>query len=269
MGILLLFPPFAADGRGNKLTKYEICDDDDSGSELKLCGPDEVAAQIIAVAGDTCVDRQLDDKGRLKWTHALHFPEGVPQEIEDLCEILTNWLSIPNRADLDLSLSLDWYKQPDDEGELVHTPTGELIYRTKYAKEPTWSSSRQARRELLNAMVRAVDTHPMLAAADVISTPPGSNGDGTSFGEILGREIAERAGRPFVPMSGPPRAQQKEEVAREVRNDFSLTEVVRGPLLLIDDVFHTGVTMESAARAARRAGASHVFALTAARTLRR
>ena len=87
--------------------------------------------------------------------------------------------------------------------------------------------------------------------------------------EQLGRDVAAKAGRRFVPMNGPARAPQKEEIIRDVRDDFNLTEVVHGPVLLVDDVFHTGVTLESAALAARRAGATSVVALTAARTLRK
>lgn len=270
MSFSIRFPPFSADSRGNKLKSYDVrAHKGDPNSMLMLCGPEEVIAQIAAVAKGTCVERSLSDKGRERWTHALYFQNGVSQEIADLCENLTELLSIPNSASIDLSLSLDWYKQANDEGELVHTPAGQLIYRTKYSNNPTWSSSRQARRDLLKAMSSTIETHPILASARLISTPPGSKGDGSSFGEILGQDVAKQAGREFVPMTGPARAPQKEEIGRNVRDDFELNEVVRGPILLIDDVFHTGVTLESAARAARRAGASEVFALTAARTLRK
>lgn len=270
MDFSIFLPPFTSDGRGNKLERYRIQDHNgEAGALLLLCGPDEVADQVILLAEGAFKNVRLGEKSRKKWTHGFFFPDGVPQEVADLCNNLTEWLSIPNSPDIDISLSLDWYKQPNDDGELVHTPAGTLIYRTKYATEPTWSSSRQARRDLLAAMSDLIVAHPLFAVAAVISSPPGSKGDGQSFGEQLGRDVAARVGLPFVPMHGPARAPQKEEIVRKVRDDFELNEVVRGSVILIDDVFHTGVTLESAARAARRAGASVVLALTAARTLRK
>lgn len=263
-------PPFTADGRGNKLKRFVIRDyKGDADAVLMLCGPDEVAAQIEAVAHDRYRPKTLTEKGREKWTHALYFPEGVPQRVADLCNDLTEWLTIPQSQSIDFSLSFDWYKQPGDDGDLVLTRAGQLISWTKYAKYPQGSSSRQARKDLLEALAGMIESHPLLAAAEVVSSPPGSNGDGASFGEHLGSDVAAKTRRRFVPMNGPARAPQKEEIVRDVRDDFDLTEVVHGPVLLIDDVFHTGVTLESAARAARRAGATSVVTLTAARTLRK
>ncbi|QIR70709.1 phosphoribosyltransferase [Kocuria sp. KD4] len=263
-------PPFIPDNRGNKQERYRILDHNgEADALLLLCGPDEVADQVREFAGRAFKNVRLGEKSSKKWTHGFFFPDGVPQDVADLCENLTEWLSIPTSPSLDISLSLDWYKQPNDDGELVHTPAGTLIYRTKYATEPTWSSSRQARRDLLTAMSGVIGTHPLFAQAAVISSPPGSKGDGQSFGEKLGPDVATKTGLPFVAMHGPARPPQKEEIVRDVRDDFELSEVVRDPIILIDDVFHTGVTLESAARAARRAGATAVLALTAARTLRK
>lgn len=265
-----LVPPFTADGRGNKLKRFAIRDHKgDTEAMLMLCGPDEVAAQIVAIAADRCRPKRLTEKGQKNWTHAFHFPEGVSQDVAELCDNLTDWLTIPQSQNIDLSLSLDWYKQPGDDDDLVLTRAGQLISWTKYAKYPQGSSSRQARKDLLTTLAGMIEDHPLLAGAEVVSSPPGSKGDGTSFGEQLGRDVAAKAGRRFVPMNGPARAPQKEEIIRDVRDDFNLTEVVHGPVLLVDDVFHTGVTLESAALAARRAGATSVVALTAARTLRK
>lgn len=270
MSFTIHFPPFSRDGRGNKLENFKISAyKGETDTALMLCGPEEVVAQVMAVANGACVTKTLTEKGKEKWTDALYFPDGVPQEIVDLCENLTDWLTIPSSESIDFSLSLDWYKQPGNNGDLVNTPAGKLISYTKYATDPTWPSSRRARIELLGALSDLIATHPLYAEAAVVTSPPGSKGDGQSFGEKLGRDVADKAGFPFAPMNGPARSPQKEEIARDVRGDFVLSAVVDGPVIIVDDVFHTGVTLESAALAARRAGASHVLTLTAARTLRK
>lgn len=270
MSFEFFFPTFSADARGNKLKSFEVRDyKGEKNAILLLCGPEEVAAQVISVSNGSCTPKSLTDHRKQTWTHAFYFSKGVPSWIVDLCDALKELLTIPNSPNLDLSMSLDWYKQPGDEGDLENTRAGQLINWTKYAKYPQGSSSREAWSELVNDMAAAIDGHPMFSAAVAVSSPPGSNGDGTSFGERLGRSVAAKAGKPFVLMKGPARAPQKEEIVREVRRDFELSEVVRGPVVLVDDVFHTGVTLESAGLAARRAGATGVMALTAARTLRK
>lgn len=263
-------PPFLPDSRGNKLEVFEVRDHGEySDSLLLLCGPDEVAAQVRLSAGDDLKDVKLGPESRKKWTHAFFFSDGVPQEIIALCEHLTQWLSIPCDPNIDIALSLDWYKRPDDSGELVLTEAGRMIQWTKYAAYPNGSSSRQARKDLISALAETIQTHPALSMADVVTSPPGSKGDGTSFGERLGRDVAAEAGKRFVPTSGPAREAQKEEAGHDVREDFEFGKASPGVVLVVDDVFHTGTTLESTALATRRAGASHVLALTAARTIRR
>lgn len=270
MSFDFLFPPFSADARGNKLESFEVRDHKGEKDEvLMLCGPEEVATQVISVSNGACKAKSLSDRGKQTWTHAFYFPEGVPNHVEDLCEALCDLLTIPSTPSIDVSMSLDWYKQPNDEGDLENTRAGRLINYTKYALYPQGSSSQKAWRELVDDMAATIDEHPMFSDAVAVSSPPGSAGDGTSFGERLGRSVAAKASKPFVSMSGPARDPQKEEVARDVRDDFELSKVVRGPIVLVDDVFHTGVTLESAGLAARRAGATGVMALTAARTLRK
>jgi len=270
MRISFDIPLFQYDSRGNKLERYEVRDHGDyPNSLLLLIGPDEVADQVRLSAGKALKEVRLGPKSRKRWTHAFFFSRGVPQEIVTLCGHLTEWLSIPCSSNIDITLSLDWYKQPDDSGDLAVTTAGKMIAWTKYAPYPNGSSSRRARRDLIDALGQAINAHPVLAAAAVISTPPGSKGDGSSFGEVLSREVAASVGKRFISTSGPAREPQKEEGAHDVRLDFQFSEIVSGAVLLVDDVFHTGSTLESTAVAARRAGAPEVLALTAARTIRR
>lgn len=262
-------PESFPDRRGSKLMRYEVQPDvDGQGSFLLLDAVDAVVDQVLRVAGSACRRDSLDDAEKEDWTCVFHFPEGIPEDVKSLCKNLESWLTIPNRIGIDLTLSLDWYTQPGDSDELDHTPTGRLIHHTKHASHPDWSHSREDRRIMLDLMSKAIVNHPLLEPASVVSSPPGSSGDGNSFGELLGSDVANKIGKKFIPMEGPAREQQKEASFREVRDDFELSQAVDGSVILVDDVYRSGATMESAAAAALREGASSVMALTVARTIR-
>lgn len=218
MSFSIVIPPFNRDNRGNKLDSFAVRTlKGKPGAALVLCGPGEVFEQIRSVADETCVTKSPTEKGKEKWTHALYFERGVPQSILDLCEDLQRWLSIPSSPSIDFSLSLDWYKQPNDDGDLIHTAAGTLIYHTKYATNPDWSSSKRARRDLLTAMAEVIAGHPSSTRPRLRRLRLGARATDGSFGELLGRDVAKRAGLPPVPMQGPARPPQKQEAARQAR----------------------------------------------------
>lgn len=262
-------PPFLPDQRGNKLSKFKIGKSKRGGQTVLLCGPDEIARQLLAWYAADCAQATLSEEGAQTWTHALHFPGGVPDGMQELLEGLERWLTLTSREDVDLGMSVDWFKKSDDDGDLVVTDMGRRINYTKYAPYPNGSSSVRAKRELHDAMAELIETHPVYATTSIVTSPPGSSGEGNSFGERLGRALATKTGKTYIPTEGPARAPQKEEGERLVRDDFVLTERINERILIIDDVFHTGATLDATARAARRSGASEVITLTAARTLRK
>lgn len=182
---------------------------------------------------------------------------------------MKSWLSIPCSENIDLSISLDWYSQPEAAGGVARTPTGQLINRTKHASHPTWSQSKISRAELVSELSGLINNHPTYTAADFITSPPGSGGDGQSFAELLAQEVARQTHKPYIAMCGPARPQQKEEVSRTVRDDFEMSSAVSGTAIVLDDVFRSGITLESAAVALRNAGADKVLALSATRTIRK
>lgn len=269
VNLFLNLPPFIPDQRGNKLEKFKIGRSKNGGQVVLLCGPDEVADQILGWFGRACVRSTLNEEGSRTWTHAIRFPDGVPDGLAELLERLRGWVTLTGRADVNLGMSVDWFKQPDDDGDLVVTEMGRRINYTKYAPYPNGSGSVKARGELYDAMIDLIENHPVYSSTALVTSPPGSAGDGNSFGERLGSTLARRTGKTYIRTTGPARAPQKEEGERVVRDDFVLSEPISERILIIDDVFHTGTTLDATARAARRAGATEVITLTAARTLRK
>lgn len=90
---------------------------------------------------------------------------------------------------------------------------------------------------------------------------------------LLARVVARQLSLPLVPALIRTRATSQQASldaaarTRNVEGAFALTQEIRGQaILLVDDVFTTGATLEAAARPLLQAGASSVTALTFART---
>ena len=82
--------------------------------------------------------------------------------------------------------------------------------------------------------------------------------------ELPVRPLLERT-RPLRPQRGLGRVERR----RNVRGAFRASAAVRGPVILVDDVYTTGATVSAAASALRRSGAASVEVITFARTVRR
>ena len=82
--------------------------------------------------------------------------------------------------------------------------------------------------------------------------------------ELPVRAMLERT-RPLRPQRG----LSRDERRRNVRAAFRSNAAVRGPVILVDDVYTTGATVSAAASALRGAGASSIEVVTFARTVRR
>ena len=147
----------------------------------------------------------------------------------------------------------------------------EAVHRMKYADRP------DVARLFAGAMAAAL---PEGLGADGGITLPSARKRHARRGDdgplLLARDRARAAGRPRCAgllekvRETPPQARLSgEERRRNLKGAFRARapEAVRGrAFLLADDVFTTGSTMEECARALKQAGATRVYALTAAVT---
>jgi predicted amidophosphoribosyltransferase len=123
----------------------------------------------------------------------------------------------------------------------------------------------------------AVEAVPRPGADAVAFVPPDRERRlkrGDHAAEALARELAARWELPVEPLlvrtrSGP-RQRGLDHVARRrnVRGAFGAARPVSGRVLLVDDVYTTGATVNAAASALRRAGARRVEVATFARVIR-
>jgi hypothetical protein len=275
MVAIFRLPAYTGDHRGGKIEgawKRVLPDGSPSENFVDLCCPQEAVDQLLTCFGS--ITQQVEVPVELETTvsHSLYLEAGCPPQVRDLVYLLKEVVSIPAPIGVDFAIALDWYKKVEDgvdPTEWAETAMGQCIKYTKYATQPTWSTSRAKRRELIRALVGFISRHPLYANAIAISAPPGSAADGQSFAELLAREVAANAGKPYIGQAAAgSRPPQKEGLHQDLSEAFTMNGQVSGTVVVIDDVYRTGSSMSGAALAARRAGASSVLALTAVRTLR-
>jgi competence protein ComFC len=128
-------------------------------------------------------------------------------------------------------------------------------------------------------LAEMVSRDPDLLAADVVVPVPlhasRLRERGYNQAELIARPLARRLGLPLRPVllvRTKPRPEKlkltRQERWRTVRGAYAMrsaAKIDKLRVLLVDDVFTTGATLDSCARVLRNAGASRVTALTVAR----
>jgi hypothetical protein len=264
------WPAFVPDGRANRLKGYGITKLVQVTSDrwLYLCGPEEVAQQFRMLG--SCREVEVPQESRSKYTHVFHFMEPSQDELRAMSDLLKEVLTLTTKSDLDCAIAFDWYKIPpeDDSPKWPNTETGELIYRGKYYNPGV--AQNRARRELVDKFVKILADHPLYRGCAQIVTVPGHKADSQSFGERLAATVAAKAGKTLVETQSPggPRPQAKEGPSQVTDGHFTMPIPLQGDVIVLDDVYRSGTTMNAVAKAAKRAGAQRVFGLAAVRTMR-
>jgi hypothetical protein len=196
-------------------------------------------------------------------------PHPSSGELGDLLSLLSEILTVCDNANV--SHCLDLYRIPLEgleHNDWPHTEIGSLVYRAKYQHDVS------AARQLADKLAAAIASHPALRRAELIAAVPPC-GSGRHFdGPALWRGlIAERFGFQETDLCRTRTVLEqkaiefREERARNQRNSMDCGEDVQGrAVLVIDDLYMEGDTIEEAVRALRARGASEVFALCAVKT---
>ncbi|WP_341998569.1 hypothetical protein MRBLWH7_000340 [Microbacterium sp. LWH7-1.2] len=268
MGLNINWGDFRWEKRGDRIAAHRIATARGETALLLDC-PDWIRDQIDLIYGPACERREPGEIVAKDFNHGFLFPDGSPDDLQSTVELLSSVLSIPAPPHVDVAITLDWYTQPDGDGELKHTAAGYWINTTKHATHPEWGNSRNSRRLMIDALVKTIQAHPLYANATAIIAAPGHLADGQSFGEVLARDVAAKVGIPFVETTAPgPRQQQKEGPVQDLTGVFTVQDALSGDVIVLDDVYRTGGSASGAAAAAKRAGANRVFSIAVARTIR-
>ncbi len=264
---------FFADSRGDRLADSAYKKTTTPGDPQRwvyLVGTDEMASQVALVAGDTCRQVAVGPRRIDEYTHCFHFSGEAPYAVHETLAVLKEVLTLTRRADsvLDAAIALDFYKAPDPDLDPMHWPNtdaGELVNQGKY------HGNARASWRLVDEMAAVITRHPLLRGASTIVSVPGHRADGVSFGEKLARHVAEKVGKDFVLtecLSGE-RPSVKESLEDREPSVYRLPRYVSGTVIVVDDVYWTGKSMNDVAAAARAAQAERVFGLAGARRMKR
>lgn len=152
-------------------------------------------------------------------------------------------------------------------------PWSQLVQEFKFKEQTGWATS------MAHLMRSTPWVEPALEATDVLIPVPLSRErlQERGFNQVLvlakalcpekvNINILQRT-QNTGPLSSMDRKQRQESVERAYVVDATQLNLVRGKkTVLLDDVMTTGATLQSAAKALRKAGASHITALVFART---
>ncbi|MFQ5854632.1 MAG: RecQ family ATP-dependent DNA helicase [Anaerolineae bacterium] len=150
------------------------------------------------------------------------------------------------------------------------TETGELAYRFKYGGETALADVLADR---LQALVQA---HPELAQVDALLPVPPSTPRPTDPVRTLARALEQRIGVPvradWLVKTRPTRPQKEMRTLAQKQANVAGAFAVRGPvrgrrLLVLDDLYDSGATLEEVTRVLQQAGAATVMVLTLTRTI--
>lgn len=153
--------------------------------------------------------------------------------------------------------------------EWSRSPAGELAYRLKYRQDTS------ALEDLVCEAIRLLEAHPELSRADaIVPAPPTAHRDFDHV-DAFAREFATRLGLDVLDALTKARSTAPQKAFRtlaqkkhNVSGAYAADRSVAGRrILVVDDLYDSGATLEEITLCLRRAGAAAVLVLTMTRTI--
>ncbi|UQS26325.1 phosphoribosyltransferase [Amycolatopsis thermalba] len=262
---------YRPDHRGNRLDAWSI---EQSGSTtlLKIRGSKEIAEHILGALPRA----EAQTPGRdSEWTCLFRMDFRPPDELTDFLRLLEEVLvlRVRGRYYLDGAVAFDFYKIPDTDGTLRDSPTAILMRAAKDYGPHSDEQRHETERFLCKRLSRIVREHLWFDKATKIVPVPGHDSKEVSASMRIGTAVARETGREIVEVkrrisSRPPAKEMSRADRASFRWEYRVDEDLEGQtVLLIDDVYETGQTMDGVAAAAKYSGAKTVVGLAALRTL--
>ena len=202
----------------------------------------------------------------------------APQDevgLQALCGLLQRAVCMED--DLDECFALAFHTQTSAAGGYERSPIGQLVRTAKPYNRAGSPGDRLRAAELAVLLSAFIQEHPTYRRANLIVAVPPSNTDKDfDLPALLVAEAAQRTGqsdasaalrktRPTRPMKDCPTIQDKvENLAGAFEADPAV--VAGKSVIVLDDIYQSGFSMNEAGRAFRAAGARLVLGLAATKT---
>jgi hypothetical protein len=261
------------------LSKYEVQDAGGRQVVVLVTGNREYK-RILARAFPThFMSRTFDDRFmRFEWgTYIYNVSTDTRNEIAVLLDLCSQHIFLDD--DLTECFALDYHTMLNPDGGYMKTTMGNQVYQAKPYRRSLSSENIEATDQLAQLMVSFVQKHPTYRRSEVIVAAPPSRPDKpfdlpkelvkrifTAYDTMLDGSGWIRKVRATRPMKDCLTIPDK---INNVRNAFAMTEdadINGKTVLLIDDIYESGFTMNEVGRVLFEAGADSVLGLVATKT---
>lgn len=176
-------------------------------------------------------------------------------------------------TELDECLALSYTFQEGRSDK--RTPVHQLVYTIKYDPETDAAEKRSAAWDLLQYLVAAIRVHPILRTADAITCAPSRKRKRFHLAEYLAQGLCgELDGPQYVALT---RARRTREIKNTgvddkytaLRDAFTVDRSVENRVVLVvDDLYQSGMTMWTIAKMLKARGARAVYGAACVKTFR-
>jgi predicted amidophosphoribosyltransferase len=221
--------------------------------------------------------RTFEDRyGQFSW--GTYVKRAGPEEekaLADFCQLLREaWLL---DDDMTETFALGLHSETSPEGGFRRSVLGQLVYEAKAYDRHNHPGNQAKAKELAARMADLVRRHPSLRQADMLVAVPGSNQDKDyDLPAFLCQELSQH-----LSISALPDVLKKKRDTKPMKSLNTVSEKndnvagvfeadnarVRGKkILVVDDIYQTGFSINEVGRAMREAGAVAVFGVVATKT---
>lgn len=261
-----------------QLGVFELSRNERSGDLLLLLAGSTLYKSVFSRAfPDLRFSRTFEDRsGEFDWgTYIKRADEEDEEAIAQFCELLQTVILIDD--DLKETFSLGFHGRMSSSGRYERTELGQLMRDAKPYNQGQSPGSRRKGEELAERMVQFIQAHPTYEDADLIVAVPPSNPDKPfdlptflveKIAEQTGHTVATRSLRKTRSTRPMKECQTIPEKLDNIRDAFEADEAVfeGKSVIIIDDIYQSGFSMNEVGRVLDEAGADMVLGLVATKT---
>lgn len=222
--------------------------------------------------------RTFDDRyGRFQWgTYIYDVDENVTSELAHLLDLTQQHLYLDD--DLTECFALDYHTVFEPSGGYLRSTLGQLVYEAKPYKRTPTLQNQQAASQLAEKMISFISNHPTYRRSQVVIVAPPSQTKPFDLPYELASHVLTafpqmEDGRKWVTKLRQTRPMKDcltiPDKINNVRQAFGIApqaDLVEKDVLLIDDIYQSGYTINEIAHTLFAANAKSVFGLVATKT---